>query len=449
MTTIRWKNGGPLLLQPVPNYEYGLVAANQQCCCPPPPPPPPLRCFCLAWCSYFIEVLAPEDVSAKSPPLKCDNVPVSSLVLDNASFLYPDLVPGTPLIGGHQVGAFNGPSFFNADLSGYAYTVVRSDISGLACGNNPEITEEVVCYCLITCRTLDDGTQSYRVNLDGYVISTVVGVVGPDDCYASWRWAFASEHELTSSCVSAPKKWCGPAYDLLSILDTPLDITVTGTGSSLGSFNVVDDVYEESPENDSFPLAKSVGEAIRDAFSYTFRITSRQSCVSDSCNCGQSLTGVALSLYGEKFTVGNEPDPDRNSVSGEQVWSYTDSTSNPVIDYTVWDPDQLFLEEKYKVRAELFCSSEQQADGNVGPVDQDAWYVIVYSDCFEWDGGSVVSQTRNTYVGAYECYKHCEKFLPFGTPSLMYLVSSVTTPGLDSCSPLPSTSIVISFEDCE
>jgi hypothetical protein len=193
-----------------------------------------------------------------------------------------------------------------------------------------------------------------------------------------------------------------------------------------------------------FPYAKDAVDAILDATSYTFRITSRPSCEITDCNCGQSLANISLSLYSETFLVENEPNPDRGG--GDAVWNYTDSANNPVIEYTLWNPG--FLEEKYKVRAEIFCSSEQQADGNVGPFGKDAWYAVVYIDCFSWENGSVSAQTRDTYVGAYECYEHCGRFMPFGSPSLMYLVSRVTTPGLASCDPPPAVAIVVGQQGC-
>jgi hypothetical protein len=190
--------------------------------------------------------------------------------------------------------------------------------------------------------------------------------------------------------------------------------------------------------------AASIGESIRDALAATLSITSRASCQTVDCSCGQGLGGVLLRLNGETFTVGNEPNPTRGSE--QQVWDYTDSTSNPVIEYTVWDA--FFLEEQYYIRAEIFCDSEQQADGNVGPPDKDAWYLIAYNDCYEWEDGVIVATTRNTYVGEYQCYEHCDKFLPSGTPLQMYLVSSVTTPGLDSCSPPAANPIIIDLVDC-
>lgn len=443
MTTIRWKNGGPLLLQPVPNYEYGLVAANQQCCCPPPPPPPPLRCFCPGGCSYFIEVLAPEDVSAKTPPLKCDNLHVSSVAGDNASFLYPDLVPGSPLIGGHQVGAFNGPSFFVSDMGGYSYTVVSSDITGLACGNNPQITEAVACYCFITCSTLNDGTPSYRVRLEGYILSTIVGVVGPDDCYAAWKWTFIAEHDLTSSCVSAPKKWCGPVYDLLNILETPLDITVTGTGSSVGAFNVQNLVVEEAPENGSFTLAKSVGESIRDAFSYTFRITSRQSCQSAPCSCSAAAGTEWTFSNGTRSKTFTHGIDEVEWGGSPYYWSW-DGVGYLVLE--IFDPDTYvtgiggLVLERHTVQ--ISCDTVD---------DISTWLASVTSQCLQYDNvPQITHDSIDEWAGSLDCVPGCEdEHRAAGDPVLdgelvdvEYLGRS-TAVGTTECSPPARLSISV------
>jgi hypothetical protein len=444
MTTIRWKNGGPLLLQPVPNYEYGLVAANQQCCCPPPPPPPPLRCFCGAWCSYFIEVLAPEDVSAKSPPLNCGDLPSVGFSVDGDSFLYQGLVPGTPINSGYQVGAFNGPSLLLPEgIYGVSYTAINSDVTGLVCGNSPFISEEVECYCLISCRNLDDGTPLYRVRLEGAVRSRLSGFDGLEDCYSEWRWTFAAEHDLTSSCVSAPRKWCGPAYDLLSILDTPLNITVTGTESSVGAFNVKNAVTVFSPENDSFSLVESVGEAIRDAFSYTFRITSRQSCQSSPCSCSAAA--------GTEWTFSNGTRSKTFAYGTDEVewgaspfyWSW-DGVGYLVLE--IFDPDDYvpglggLVIERHTVQ--ITCDTVD---------DVSTWMASVFSQCIQYNNvPQITHETYDEWAGVFECVPGCEdEHRAAGDPVLdgelvdvEYLGRS-TAVGTTECTPPPRIAISV------
>jgi hypothetical protein len=445
MTTIRWKNGGPLLLQPVPNYEYGLVAANQQCCCPPPPPPPPLRCFCPGGCSYFIEVLAPEGVSAKTPVFKCNDLVASNSAFSTQAFLYPQLVPGTPLLQGYQVVALNGggTSSLRNDLIAYAYAVITSDVDGQVCGNFPQISVAVECYAFIDCNELDGGTRGYRIRIEGAVRSTVNGVVGPDDCYAAWKWTFIAEHDLSSSCVSAPKKWCGPAYDLLNILETPLDITVTGTGSSVGAFNVQNLVVEEAPENDSFPLAKSVGEAIRDAFSYTFRITSRQSCQSATCSCSAAA--------GTEWTFSN------GTRSKTFVWGTDDVEWGGSPYYWSWDGVgylvlEIFDPDTYVTGIGGLVLERHTVQISCDTVDDiSTWLASVTSQCLQYDNvPQITHDSIDEWAGSLDCVPGCEdEHRAAGDPVLdgelvdvEYLGRS-TAVGTTECSPPARLSISV------
>jgi hypothetical protein len=288
-------------------------------------------------------------------------------------------------------------------------------------------------------------TQPYFMRVDASVIVRLESFVSRS-CIGIWRWDATGTFPLESTCISDPKRHCDPSYtDPFRFLDLPLEVTADGETTSLGDYD-----SESTDPHSYMPLrdtAASIGESIRDALTATLSITSRASCQTVDCSCGQGLGGVSLRLNGETFTVGNEPNPSRGSE--QQAWYYTDSLSSPYIDYTVYDNN--FLEIPYFVRAEIFCDSEQQAGGNVGPFEKDAWYCIVTSICTEYEDGNsnvIVAQTINTYVGEYQCYEHCEKFLPSGTPLQMYLVSSVTAPGLDSCSPLAATPIIIDLVDC-
>lgn len=161
------------------------------------------------------------------------------------------------------------------------------------------------------------------------------------------------------------------------------------------------------------------------------------------CECGSSLAGFRVSLFGQWFTVGDEPDPDRGF--GQQVWNYTDSTSNPVIEWTQWG--EFFLETYYYVRVELFCA--------VGPVSglgtsgEAAWYVFSTSDCYEWDEGAIVATTRNTYLTLHGCNELCGKFLPGRLPISSAFVSSVTTPGLGGCSPIAFPTMSLRLPPCQ
>jgi hypothetical protein len=441
MTTIRWKNGGPLFLQPAPGSPIGLFAADQNCCCPPPPPE---RCWCGSTCSYFIELVEPSEIAVRTPTIDCaGGINTVSVRKDS---LLQDIVP----IQQGDTGDFSFPPSYSLA------TATNTGILGVS------VVDEIAGFPTF----LDPSLYYFQLlaSRQARVFVSCVNEVGQPKYYATislsvsvyyrfeslgftplgqWGRFYSGTFEIPATCVVAPERECFASDQDFLQITTPLEITLSGDGTcSLGTLTMSEGgAYGLPPE---FPYAKDAVDAILDATSYTFRITSLPSCEITDCNCGQSLTGVSLRLNGETFTVGNEPNPDRGFE--QQVWSYTDSASNPVIEYKVWDA--FFLEEQYYIRAEIFCDSEQQAGGNVGPFERDAWYVIAYNDCFEWENGVVVAQTRNTYVGAYECYEHCGKFLPSGTPLQMYLVSSVTTPGLASCDPPPSVAIVVGHEGC-
>jgi hypothetical protein len=441
---IRFKDGKPLLVG-------GQVAGSQTCCCENPPPP---ACYCPDSCSYFFEVTSPTAVAVKSRAVDCLGFGGGTSI----KFANEWLFPGISYLPGWTTCARYTQPFYNSmasDGSG-----VSVSFAGVFCNPDNEYDYiEVSGRALIFFACYDGsggftGTPAVSVYWRVRAERRLVPIGGY--YYLTHSIAFAQAGGMvypSTFCQYNDKRSCGPPAGIsmppngFKYINTPLTLELSRSSVSVnGSTQSLDPEDFQSFANygyDASSISAFVSE-IADAFTATFRITSRPSCKPTGCACGQSLAGISLQLYGQTFIVGNEPDPDR--TLGNEVWNYTDSTMSPVIEYTVWDA--FFLEEQYKVVAEVFCESEPQADGNVGPAGEDAWYLIIYSDCFEWEGGVVVSQTRDTYVGVYDCYEHCDKFLPSGTPPEMYLVSSVTTPGLDSCSPMAATPIVIDFVEC-
>jgi hypothetical protein len=415
-------------------------------------------------CSYFMAVLSPEEVAVKSPPIICG----SALQVEDRQRVNGNPFPGdlgfgfepyeilevSPLQDRISSVAANLSGF--GSLAGVVYKrgVWRREfeVEGVGLVEEYAILEMAIS-ATVRCSAADSAymadvivSASFRTTgfsdekggrdsaIKRYYSSKQVTVPLPSFCLYSER----RDQKTCLDQTIVPQ-------DGLRLLESPVEISVSGaTATILGDEHELVGFGGWSGDGEISPLVES---AIAD-FSAEFRVTSRPSCQATDCSCGQSLAGISVRFYGETFTVGNEPEPLRGPglYAGQYRWEYTDSTSSPVVEYYLWD--DLFENITKYVRAEIFCSSDQQADGNVGPVDRDAWYLIVYSHCYEWDGGNQVSQTIDTYVGAYECYEHCGKFLPFGTPNLMYLVSSVTAPGLNACDPLPSTSVVIDFAGC-
>jgi hypothetical protein len=323
----------------------------------------------------------------------------------------------------------------------YASIVSRNTLSArVFYGSNLRAIADISVNMRCEDAVINPDSPGIYIDFDFFVV--VPGLDGLVPIYPTRGLGKQATLKLQTACESRASATCSDSDQQKTYrFATPITFTVSNESAGLTSWDPV--LTFDNSVGDQSRVTPCFDQLI-DNFAATFRITSRPSCKTTDCSCGQSLANISLSLYSETFLVENEPNPDRGG--GDAVWSYTDSANNPVIEYTLWNPG--FLEEKYKVRAEIFCSSEQQADGNVGPVGRDAWYAVVYIDCFSWENGSVSAQTRDTYVGAYECYEHCGRFMPFGSPSLMYLVSRVTTPGLASCDPLPAVAIVVGHEGC-
>ena len=448
---IRFKGGRPLLVG-------GQVAGSQTCCCENPTPP---ACYCPDFCSYFAEVLSPSRLAVKSPVVVCDPPQNFGATVDHPDYEFADVLfaPGWTYFETDQFSLgyalnFQAFAFFQAGVGYNTTHLLRGECSSdiqinlyatakVYCGQNPLLPPSEAFSNV----PILQATYGLYFNLFNRNASECLQA-----CRAFLRYdkfiPLAAECAYNSDRVCSSTFGAGSPRSGYRHIQTPLDISINLDGVTVGgAFFANDEAVSYSCVDPDPEFVDFVNRTV-DEHAATFRITSRPSCKINDCSCGQSLAGISLQLYGETFTVGNEPQPLRGPglYAGQYQWEYTDSTSSPVVDYYQWD--DLFENITKYVRAEIFCSSEQQGGGNVGPPDKDAWYLIIYSHCYEWDGVNQVSQTTDTYVGVYECYEHCDKFLPSGTPPEMYLVSSVTTPGLDSCSPLAATPIVIDFVEC-
>ena len=188
------------------------------------------------------------------------------------------------------------------------------------------------------------------------------------------------------------------------------------------------------------PFVKTISEDFRDAApTATFRITSRENCLPPKdCSCSYNLAGLLLQFQGEVFTVGNEPNDIRGA--GGVRYVYTDSLTSPNITFERFN--ESFTETYYLASATISCSPSADPE-----TVADKWLLTVSATCFTWEddgngGREIVEQTTKTWVGAYECYENCGNFTPGGSPILMLLVSTVTTPGLGTCDPGTSSPII-------
>jgi hypothetical protein len=454
MTTVTWKEGGPLFLQPAPGSESGLVAIDGDCCCPPPPPP---RCWdCLDMCAYFIEVTTPGELAVKSPPYPCSGASAQGSVIVPYMLLDawpPETDPGDS----SPTSWFNNSSAAAENFRPYQWliaSVVHSLNGGGiwptdtgTCGTfaTSNFTSEAIINCVVKCTP--GAASPFTVELSAHVYvfldnSFQLNNGGSPYCNGWWRWKASVSFPLTSTCQTAPARQCVSTGDEFQVLDTPVSVTADGTTTSIGAYTA----NASTSYGDYASTAQSIGEALRDALTATFRITSRSSCASSPCGCGQSLAGIQLQFFGELFTVGNEPDDIRGADS--RRWVYTDSATSPNITYEVFN--ESFTETYYFASATISCSPSE--DPETVP---DKWLLTVSATCFTWDddgngGREIVEQTTKTWVGEYECTEHCEVSLPYGVPLQLVLVSTVTPPGLGACDPGSSgPPVEIQFAPCE
>lgn len=289
MTNITFKNGLPLLLQPAPGSDVGLVAADGGCCCPPPPPE---RCWCGSDCSYFIKVVEPLAVTARGDD--CGGADTGNNILitpgllqaiiptyaGSAGFVYAN--SSQAYAGGMTASVTDGiagfPAFLPPELYYFQLRASRSVLVEISC----ILEEEQPKYYV---------TISFSVNVVYVFDSLGFTTLG------SWRRSYVGTFEIPSTCVVSPERECYP--ELLGStefrrINTPLEITLSGDGtSSLGSLTMIDE-YGENGVPPDFPYAKDAVETIAEASSYTFRITARENCEPLPDPCTVLIDGVRV-----------------------------------------------------------------------------------------------------------------------------------------------------------
>lgn len=95
------------------------------------------------------------------------------------------------------------------------------------------------------------------------------------DEYGAAQWIANGEYNLESSCQTAPDRQCNDYQGEFRILNTPVEFSADGEGTSFGP-------YQDSGSSSGGARAadaEAVRDAIRDAITATFRITSRESCL--------------------------------------------------------------------------------------------------------------------------------------------------------------------------
>lgn len=422
--SIAWNKWGPLLVD-------GRVGTSSGCCCPKP-----CTCF-INICPYIVTLTSPSQFITGTDTIACGEFnPVGRL-----RTWAP--VPGglLPCSEGKQnaqdratVEVTNYEGNWGHHLSGSLeyllnYTdvensrqvsvqsSVRFDIRGVCHETYAEVTFQLTANALV-------GNQ-----------------------YDSYSLEKRGLYRVETACKPSGSLACVPLsdFDILHIV-SPWTIEISQDTTSLGPYTQTTETASPGYADAGNDGVRQAVECVAEAISATFQITMRPTCQTFECSCGYSLDGIAMSLKGERFVVGNEPNPVRTSRA-QQVWTFTDG-ANPSITYEVWDEFFLFIQQR--IVAELFCSSEEQDSNLPNPQEVPTWYMFATADCFEWEAGIVVATTRETIIGRYDCYEHCEKFLPHGSPRPVVSVSVETPEGYGGgCSPPQNAIVIIDFEACE
>ena len=295
MTEIRWKNGGPLFLQPAPGSDIGLVATEQDCCCPPPPPE---RCWCGGTCSYFIGVVEPLAVTASGGDCvsgNSNNVMINPSLLQAIVPIYPD--------GGDFV--LENVSYAGATGGGGALSAFVSDVvSGFPTFLPAELyyfqlrarrSATISVFCVLEAEQ-PKYYATIRLSVSVRYVFESLGFTP----LGSWSRAYSGTFEVPAACVVSPERECSPEiYDSSTEflrIDTPLEITLSGDGtSSLGSLTMDSDSGDAGvpPE---FPYAKDALDAILEETSYTFRITARENCLPLPDPCTVTIDGEPVDI---------------------------------------------------------------------------------------------------------------------------------------------------------
>ena len=429
--SIRFKNGMPLLV------GGQTIAGSQTCCCENPRPP---VCHCPDFCSYFIEVVSPSDLAVKSPPTSCDNSgdPINRALVEGWRFS-DELGQGYELYEDSLVdnlSSSDARNIFNAGLGAsvrhfgnwrreffnpgqqYQYAGFRVEASATVlcnfyqgAGEAYTPTLEVLFVAIFTERGFSDeksGTDTARFK----------------SYYSSYRAYFT----LPVDCIDNRSRLCVlPAYSLpgdrFNYIKTPLDIVVQKDKATIAGVEYPLTVYLSAPGQPELSRAPLVDEVV-DAFSATFRISSRSSCATVPADCDVPIDEGNTRVFwgGEtpEFVLGTPEtsvttDPVTNDLlhyehlaggSGTAVYPYKfffERTDNP--------PENL-LEQQY---VDLYCES----DNNVNP-PVTAWYVV--HETFKYCGGFTWDKWAGT-IDTYGAPEDCGNIsagdpVPIGEPTM-------------------------------
>jgi len=438
------RSGGTLLI------KNGGLSETTACCCEDPP----LPCFCPDLCSYLVELVTPEIAAYKTKPIACGipSFDESALYGVANQWVFPgadfgEFVPCTAMTNASgpvapvEVLAYS--SFATGPGVIVNFDIRLCDPSDVAKQNAfVSVTASVVIGCDALLQKLYVEVQAAAIVGD----YTPWGLVWDPNAsnlrsyaYGYFIPAFTCAAPGNRQCYGEPNPWYAVGF-----LDAPLDITVGLSSVSLGDY----ELYGVNSYGPSPGRFQDIFDSVLASTSLTFRITSRPSCKTVECQCipfGQYpgfLEGMTMTMGGQTFTIFDEPDPNR--TDGVDIFEWSD-LATPTITWTRWDA--YFLEEQWRIRAEVFCSSDSQPgfSGNNTPT----WFIQIESECFEWQAGTMTGYTKQTYIGKYDCYEICGTFKPDGSPSGLVLVDTDYLTGLTICDPPAPPDVPLESPPCQ
>lgn len=428
MTEIRWKNGGPLFLQPIPGSEFGLVATDQDCCCPPPPPP---RCWdCLDSCSYFIEVTAPGALAVKSPPLNCGGPPGFCSQTTTGYLLSVEVPPKytDQAFAESSSQACSVPNAAPVILSARCFHyVIRLP------AQRTELDEIILVASIdvsVLCLTGSTPTP-FAVDIESSVsvfwpFSSVPG-------FGLSEWRASGRFDLPSTCFVAPNRNCSNYAGQFRLLDTPVEFTANGTDTSLGAYQAT---FSQSTGSLAAEV-EAIREDIRGQLTGTFRITSRPSCQTVECSCN------SLSIYGTAWTFS------QGGLTREYAWGDEQAEWGGSPYYIYWDGVGTFYLTRYDPDSYVTGIGGLMTEFHVVEFSCSTingvptWTATITSECFQYD--NVPNQTHHstdTWVGIIECYEACPDEwhgdgapIPIGELVDVEYLGRTTEPGYSACDP--------------
>ena len=278
-------------------------------------------------------------------------------------------------------------------------------------------------------------------------------------CAGTYRWGKGVIYELPATCMDDTKPKCFEEKVTSRFIDAPVEFSATAFTTSLGDY---DSTYENKSEFGLSGIAAEIGEAIRDALSATFRITSRPKCNNVACNCAAPLGGMYVDLGNLiSATSSSTSEYQVNSSLVDFVWMYdrsdeTVSWQGPfgLYEYDQNDPDGpqdgngKFTRRLWRQRAELYCDV---IDG----VAQ--WFVLFTSfrDIYD-EAGFSTHRSYDEWVGKIDCFKACEDLnnyieadepVPMGEPYDIEYLGRTTEAGYLECEPPPRLTIRLTQVD--